>query len=318
MKVTSGNSGNNERDSKGPSGLPVPGGSLSSSELRRRASSFFDREMGPAETLDFQARLTGDDRVLREFEATRRAIEHLKTGRPAPDLTGSILDEVERRRRLLGGHRHARRRVLRGLATSVGAVALMAMVLFGVDSILTPPAEVLTSVNRPAAITPLVAVPSVSEREADRPVDALALQLRPPVDASRDLRWDISSSPLLLAGAADIGLSRSALPIETGSWTPLGSAGVWPTLFPNASVTRPPMATPLIDPGAPFAVAGPVSSEKDAGKEAAAKEAGDKAAGEKDAKSAPKSPAKPVAKPASDKSSPATAPAEKDKSRDPR
>lgn len=247
MNVSSGNSGKDGWDGRGPSGLPVHTAVPTTSELRRRATAYFDREMGPAETQDFQAQLADDPRAQREFETTRRAIELLRTGQPAPDLTGSILDEVERRRRLLGGHRHARRRV-RGLATLTGAAALLAAVFFGVDRMLPGPAGRPVAGSTAGPIAPLVSVPPSTELTA-RPADPTALQLSVPIDASRGLRWDTSGSPLLVGAPTDVRFPIGGLPLESGSWTP-GPAGLWPTLFPNASVTRPPLASAFTEPPA--------------------------------------------------------------------
>lgn len=244
MNDTSGNSGKGTRDGRGPSGLPEPGPAPSTAELRRRATSYFDREMGPAETDEFKARLLADDRALREFEMTRRAIEHLRTGRPSPDLTRSILDEVERRRRLLGVHRHARRRRIFNIASAAGAIAMAVLVFFGVDSVLPGPGGPPTAARGPGPMGPLVAVPGVADRDA--PADgALALELHGPVDASRGLRWDISASPMLVGAPTEI--ARGSLPLESSSWAPLGTSGVWPTLFPNASISRPPASALLVE-----------------------------------------------------------------------
>lgn len=237
MSVNHGNSENGDR-ARGPSGLPLPGPAPSTSDLRRRATAFFDREMGPAEVLEFQATIADDPRAFAEFDLTKRALDRLRTGRPCPDFTASILDETERRRRLLGTHRHTRRRaLLRGLARTAAGIAFLAAVYLGVESILPPlPGRPVAS-GRATPSSVLTAVPPVPTTPASR--DALAMEIRTPVDATQGLRWDMTGTPLVVGAPADV--RRAVFPIE--SWQPAGPSGLWPGLYPNASVTRPPMAS---------------------------------------------------------------------------
>lgn len=281
MNAAPGNSGFDHAGRRGPSGLPVPGSVPSRAELKRRMAAYLDGELTPAERAEADAHIAADPVVLPEFQATRRAMDLLKSHRPSPDLTASILDELDRRRRLLGAHRHARRRLLRGLMTGAGALALLAIVLTSMDFVL-PQEEKLAA--GPAAISDnpmqaLLAVPPVMEARADR-ITSGALELGPTLSTYPSLRWTIAGadpSSLVLGSSVDPATLPTG-PLET-TWTPASGLTLWPGLAPNASITRP------LSPAAALAAA-------EAAKARDLKDAKDKNAGPDNA--GPDTPAAPV------------------------
>lgn len=251
MNVSPGNSGFEAPDRRGPSGLPTPV-TPPARDLRRRMTAYFDREMGPAEVTELEARIAEEARASAAFDATRRVVDALAVTHPSPDLTGNILDEIERRRRLMGSHRHARRRMMRGVAAVAGSMGLLGLVFVMMDAVLPPLA------NKPVGPNAL----GVKNNEAARPLESLLMtpapvladgrrgsarapfmDLESPTDATGKLRWDINGSDAtgLIAGApVDNRLAAGVLPLDSRLWPSAGTAGLWPNPFPNASITQSP------------------------------------------------------------------------------